>query len=379
MTSTRSSFSARSCADEEPLTYQVVEFLEFQGTVVGCCGEAEAVFYQGLLTRTVAAVHRPYLGQCHVALVYEGEKVVGEVVYQAEWPHSGLAAVEIAGIVLDSGTVSDLLDHLQVVLHAPFQALGFQMLAYFFKIVALLHHIVLDLPDRPFDALARGDEIVGGIDGYFGVIVESGSRDGIDGFERLNVVAEKDYAVCGLAVSGEVVEKLLAADPLSGYEPHRGAVEVLGVADAVETGDRRDHYHVLPAGEQGGGGAQSQLLQLVVDAQVLFDICVGHREIGLRLVVIVVRDEVLHGVLREETLELPVELRRKCLVVTQDQGGTLQPLDDVGHREGLAGARDTHQGGALASRGDRFADLRYRLRLVTGRRVWSVQPEFHYR
>ena len=50
------------------------------------------------------------------------------------------------------------------------------------------------------------------------------------------------------------------------------------------------------------GGGVAQLINLVVYIGVLFNIGVGAGEIGLRLVVIIVADKVLHGVVGEELL-----------------------------------------------------------------------------
>jgi hypothetical protein len=47
---------------------------------------------------------------------------------------------------------------------------------------------------------------------------------------------------------------------------------------------------------------------------------------------------------REELLELAVELGGKGLVVADNQRGRLEPLNDVGHGERLAAARDAEQG-----------------------------------
>ena len=96
-------------------------------------------------------------------------------------------------------------------------------------------------------------------------------------------------------------------------------MEVLRVADAVEAGDGGNHNHVAAAREQGGGSGQAQFLYLVVDAQVLLYVGVGHGEVCLRLVVVVVGYEILYGVVREKGLELPVELGCQSLVVAQDQ------------------------------------------------------------
>ena len=91
------------------------------------------------------------------------------------------------------------------------------------------------------------------------------------------------------------------------------------------------------------GGGQAQLVQLVVDGGFFFDVDVARRDVGFRLVVIVVADEVLHRVVREERLELVVELRGQRLVVRQDQRRAVDRLDDLGHREGLAGPGDAQQ------------------------------------
>ena len=77
-------------------------------------------------------------------------------------------------------------------------------------------------------------------------------------------------------------------------------MEVLRIADAVEAGDRGDDYHVAAAREQGGGGGEAEFLDLVVDAQVFLYVGVGHGQICLGLVVVVVGDEILHSVVREE-------------------------------------------------------------------------------
>ena len=72
--------------------------------------------------------------------------------------------------------------------------------------------------------------------------------------------------------------------------------------------------------EQRSRGGVAQLVDLVVDVGVFLDVGVGARDIRLRLVVVVVRDEVLDRVVREELLELGVELRGQGLVVAPAPG-----------------------------------------------------------
>ena len=66
-------------------------------------------------------------------------------------------------------------------------------------------------------------------------------------------------------------------------------------------------------------------------------------DIGFRRVVVVVGDEIFDRVVREEALELAIELGGQRLVGGEDQGGALGGLDDLGHGEGLARAGDAEQ------------------------------------
>ena len=119
----------------------------------------------------------------------------------------------------------------------------------------------------------------------------------------------------------------------------------LGIAEAV---DGRDggHDDDVRALQQGLGGGQAHLLDVLVDGGVLLDVGIAGRDVGLGLVVVVVGDEVLHRVVGEELPHLPVELGRQGLVGGQNEGRALHLLDHVGNGEGLAGAGDAEQGHA---------------------------------
>ena len=154
-------------------------------------------------------------------------------------------------------------------------------------------------------------------------------------------------------------------------------MEVVGVAYAVETGDGGDDYDVAASGKQGAGGAETQFLYLVVDAQVLLNVGVARRDVGFGLVVVVVADEVLHGVGREEGLEFAVELGREGLVVAEYQGRTLQALYDVGHREGLARTCHAEQRDVAHALAQGRTELVDRFGLVAGWLVVGFELEFH--
>ena len=86
-----------------------------------------------------------------------------------------------------------------------------------------------------------------------------------------------------------------------------------------------------------------QLVELVVDGRFLLDVEVGGRNIGLGLVIVVIGNEVLDRVVREEALEFVVELRGQSFVVRHDQRRAVGGLDHFGGGEGLARSGDAQQ------------------------------------
>ena len=105
-------------------------------------------------------------------------------------------------------------------------------------------------------------------------------------------------------------------------------------------------------------------VDLLVDRGILLDVGVGARDIGLRLVVIVIADEILDRVVGKEAPELAVELRRQRLVGRQDQGRALGLLDHLRHGEGLARAGDAEQHLAAIVAAHAFDQVGDGLRLI---------------
>ena len=124
------------------------------------------------------------------------------------------------------------------------------------------------------------------------------------------------------------------------------------------------HDHVPPLVERLGGEVP-QAVNLLVDGGVLFDVGVRRRQVGFRLVVVVVGDEVAHRVVGEELPEFAGELRGECLVVGDDQGGALDARAiTLAIGEGLAGAGHPQQRLPLEARAQAVGQLLDRLRLI---------------
>ena len=121
----------------------------------------------------------------------------------------------------------------------------------------------------------------------------------------------------------------------------------------------------------------AQPVDLLVDGGVLFDIGVRMGDIGLRLIIIVVRNEVFHRVVGEKLPELTAKLSRQGLVVGQYQRGTIQFFDDGGHGKGLAGTGNA-QKRLLPQSPVHAVDKTFNgFRLVAGRLVIRNQFKIH--
>ncbi len=136
--------------------------------------------------------------------------------------------------------------------------------------------------------------------------------------------------------------------------------------DAIDAGHRGDDDDVV-ALKQGLRGGMPHAVDLLVDLAVLLDIRVGARNIGFRLIVIVVTDEIFHRVVWKKRLHLAVQLCRQGLVGRQDQGRLLHRLDHFRHREGLARAGDAQQHLVALAAVDPRHQIADRGRLVAGR------------
>ena len=84
-------------------------------------------------------------------------------------------------------------------------------------------------------------------------------------------------------------------------------------------------------------------VDLLVNIAFFFDIGVGARHIGFRLVIIVIRNEILDRIFWKEGFELAIKLRRERFVGGKNKRWTLGAVDDLRHGEGLARTGDAKQ------------------------------------
>ena len=112
----------------------------------------------------------------------------------------------------------------------------------------------------------------------------------------------------------------------------------------------------------------AELVDIVVYRGILLNIEIALGHVGLRLVVVVVRDEILHGILREEFPHLAVELGRKGLIVSKDERGLIERSNNIRHGKSLARPSGSKQSLKLVALAESLHKSFYRLGLVPGRR-----------
>ena len=338
-----------------------------------------------------------------MALVHHQEEVLGEEVDQAEGPVPRLAVSEVQRVVLDPVAEAHLLKHLEVVVRAHLDALRLEVFPLLLEPGDPLLELRLDGRDRRGERAAAPHVLVRRVEVELLKLADLVPGQGVELAQRVDRVAEEFDAQSVLHVGRHHVDHVAAHPETPGLQlvvvavvdvvdqplkerippefrarpdrdPELG--EVLGRAEPVDAGDARDDDHVAPA-HQGARRRKPEALDLLVDRGVLLDVGVARGDVGLRLVEVVVADEVLDGVLREERLELREKLGRQGLVVADDEDRPLAARDDVGHREGLAGAGHAEERLVPVPRAYRADKRLDRLGLVAGRLVVGAELKKH--
>ncbi|MBT9149380.1 MAG: hypothetical protein DDT28_00803 [Dehalococcoidia bacterium] len=369
-----------------------LELAEIQGAIVQGRWKTKAVFHQHLFSRSVTVIHTSNLGDGHVRLVNDEQEVVREVIYERPgWASRG-ASSKMAGVVLDAGTIARFSQHLDIVVGASLQTLRLQQLPLRLELGEPLLQLPLDIGDGGHQLLAGGDEVLGRINLDLISFHQQLACQGVDLGNTLDLFSPElhpdgDILIGRLNLQGVTSDTEPAAGeidiisfvlhfhqspgnpvsvrPFSFTEVDHEAVVFLGGTQPVDAGDRGGDDHIVPA-EQRAGGRVTELIDLFVDVGFLFDVGIGAWDVGLGLVVIVVADEVFHGVVGEELAELGAKLCCQGLVVRENQGGFLHLGDDIGDGEGLARSGYAEQDLMLVPVPEPGDELLDRLGLIAG-------------
>ena len=353
------------------------------------------MFDQGSFARSIPLVHGTELWNRHVRLVDDDEEVIGEVVDETVRCLAGATTVHVTGVVLDATAKADLLHHLEVERGAHTQALSLEQLAFTLELPQTLGELFSDRTDRVIHRIRARDVVGAGKHRYCVEFFDDVAGERMQGIQRLDLVAEHLDADRQFFVLRDDLDRVTAHPEVATGEIHVVAVVLhrdefadecvpidlhpdlqrdhrleitFGTAETVDARHRR-HDDDVAAAEQRIGGGVPQPLDLGVDRGVFLDECVGLRHVRLRLVVVVIGDEVLDRVVGHQLAKFVGQLRGESLVVREHQGGALYCFDEPRGGRRLTcsgGAQQHHIGFARVDAGREFGDGR---RLIAARRV----------
>ena len=173
----------------------------------------------------------------------------------------------------------------------------------------------------------------------------------------------------------EPPDQLVAGDLIARAQ-RQGKPEILfGRTEAIDARHARHDKRIRPFAERCRGGV-AELIYLVVYGHILFDISIRARDIAFRLIIVVIRHEIFHAVVRKKLAELIAKLRRERLVVRDDERRAVDVFDDVRHRKRFAAARDAHEHLRTDAVKHPFRKFFYRLRLISRRLIRRYEFKF---
>ncbi len=393
---------SRSRRDIDQLIGFLFELVELQRTVVERRRQTESVIDQHVLARLVAVVHGADLRQRHVGFVDHDQHVVREIIHQRIRRRAAFAERQRSGVVLDAGTEPDFFHHLDIVPGTLLQPLRFEQLALFLEDRKAFFKLALDILDRHPHLLFAGDEVGRREDRDMLAFADDLAGQHVDLADPFDLVAEQfDADRMFFARSREDLDHVsphperaahevdIVALILDVHQTRQDALTRLLHADAqrqqqvavlfrrteaVDAGHARHDHDVAPLEQRTGRGV-AKPVDLFVDAGIFLDVRIGRRNISFRLEIIIVADEIVDGVVREELFEFAGELRRQRLVVGDDERGTVQLRDRLRDGERLARSGRSEQRLVPFAFEHPFDQLFDRARLVALRREFRDDLE----
>ena len=149
--------------DIDGLSHTLVKLLKFQRAVIKGAGQTETVAHQALLTGAVAVIHGADLGQRHMALIHQQQKIVGEEVKERHGGRAHRSVADDAGVVLNARAIAQGLHHLHVIFRALTEALCLHQHVVLFKVGKALRQFLLNDLNGGIHLVLGGHIVAGGI------------------------------------------------------------------------------------------------------------------------------------------------------------------------------------------------------------------------
>ena len=389
--------SRRRRRHEHHLVDMCLKLLKIQRTVIKCGRQTEAIIHQCLFSRSVAKIHAADLRKRNMGLVHDDQKIIRKIVEQrTRWlPRCGTH--EMAGIVLDPGAESSLPHHLHVKVCPLSDPLCLQELILTFKEGYLLLHLCKNILSRTHHLFLRNDIVGCREDRHMFQLCLHLSGQRLDLHDPVHLVPEElDPVRLTSGVCRKYFQHISSHTETSSFKIHLISC-ILDIDQFVDhfisvffhSRAQRDHHvliidrasqtidtryrsyndHIIPL-RKGRCRRMAQLIDLIVDRGVLFNISIRRRHIGLRLIVVVIGYKVFHRIIWEKLLHLRIKLCCQRLIVRDHKRWLIQLLDHVRHRKCFTGSSHTEQCLKLIAFPEAFYQLFDCLRLVTGRLIF---------
>src|SRR3989344_1792717 len=117
----------------------------------------------------------------------------------------------------------------------------------------------------------------------------------------------------------------------------------------------------------------TKTINLLIDHGVLLNASVGSRDIGLRLIIIVIGNKIVNRVIGKKIFILLCELGSQSFIMSNNQSWLLVISNDVRHRESFARSRDTKKGLVFETALKTSRKRGDRRRLIAGGVEWVLE------
>src|SRR4029450_7505978 len=167
------------------------ELIERQRAIIEGGGQPESVLDERFLARPISVVHAADLRHRDVALVDDDQRVLRQIVDQGRrclpWAVTG----QVPGVVLDTVTVAELAEHLDVEEGPLLEPLRLQQTVLLAEESESLAELFLDGLERAGQLARLGDVMARRVDVDPVDALQHGAAEGVDARDRIDDVAEE--------------------------------------------------------------------------------------------------------------------------------------------------------------------------------------------
>ena len=338
-----------------------------------------------------------------MGFIRNDKKILRKEINQRKGRAACFAQGKMTGIVFDARTEAHFSEHFQIIIRALLQSLRFQKLVLSFELRQALLQLLFNPLNGELHFFGRGDimrrgenrDMVSCPDDfacqhiYFrntvDFIPEKFHTNGMlrradrENFDHIPTDTKRtSFKIQIIAVilhfhqsAQDFIPVLLHA----GAQGKHHAVVFLRVTQAINTGNAGNNNNILSLHQRRRGG-MAQLINFIIDRGILFDIGIRTGYIRLRLIIVIIADEILHRIFGEKLLQLVIKLCRKGFIVRNDQGRLLDFLNDICHGKGFARTCNPQQGLEFQALLKALRNFFNRLRLITGRFIFRYHLKF---